>query len=82
MSVFLGIALTIISIIASLLDPNSSIDSAPPMYWERVSHELFRDVFELDEQITAFMKIRAHDEGFPTEIVSNLIRRSESMAPC
>jgi hypothetical protein len=52
-----------------MLATNTGNDQAPPKFWENMSNELFHDVFELDEQISAFNSLRTPEEGFPTEIV-------------
>lgn len=55
---------------AALLEMNPHApDGAPPGYWEDMSSRLFQNTFELDEQISAFMRIRGPDEAFPTELV-------------
>ncbi|GAD98606.1 conserved hypothetical protein [Paecilomyces variotii No. 5] len=56
-------------IMTVLLNPGSPSDGSPPGYWENMSRKLFQDVFELDEQIAAFMRFRANDEAFPTELL-------------
>jgi hypothetical protein len=60
------------SIIESISQSADVSSGAPPRYWTNVAHELFTSVFELHEQITAFITTRSQEEGFPPEIVSDL----------
>ncbi|KAI1616056.1 hypothetical protein EDD36DRAFT_483879 [Exophiala viscosa] len=56
-------------IISALVDSPVDVGSAAQRHWAKLSEELFHNVFELDEQITAFNSLRGPHEGSPTEIV-------------
>jgi hypothetical protein len=43
--------------------------AAPPGFWQHMSEELFNNVWQLHEQIDAFLSMRAPDEGFPQILV-------------
>ncbi|KAL2210249.1 hypothetical protein CC79DRAFT_1319187 [Sarocladium strictum] len=43
--------------------------AAPPGFWQNMSEELFTNVWQLHEQIDAFLSMRAPDEGFPQILV-------------
>ncbi|KAI6090473.1 hypothetical protein F4821DRAFT_229404 [Hypoxylon rubiginosum] len=58
-----------LSHIIESISRSADASGAPPEYWQNVAHELFTNVFELHEQITAFITTRSQEEGFPTEIV-------------
>ncbi|CAI6093848.1 unnamed protein product [Clonostachys chloroleuca] len=42
---------------------------SPPGFWKGISEILFKDVWELHEQIDAYFKMRSPDEGFPQILV-------------
>lgn len=42
---------------------------APPGFWQNMSNELFNNVWQMHEQIDAYLSMRTPDEGFPQILV-------------
>ncbi|KAH8169887.1 fungal specific transcription factor domain-containing protein [Sarocladium implicatum] len=58
---------------ASYPTPSSSSHEghgpAPPGFWQNMSNELFSNVWQMHEQIDAYLSMRTPDEGFPQILV-------------
>jgi len=60
------------SIIAALSEWSEDQQPSPrsaPVFWEVMSGQLFENVYNLYEQIDAYLPLRSREEGFPPIIV-------------